>query len=187
MSSYVHVFLRSPHNDFIQVAEGSRNSRLYALLGTVAPYGGITNLSKEKIKTILDTIKEDEKEYSLTFEKNLHHQELIATFNNSISDKITAIKDIDRDNMDLQYDIEENMSAKSLLYTLLDVIEFADYNFEYHTSSTKAVVDEGAETEAEEEDDEIVGVDEHIPPLPGNQVVYVGIECGPTPTIDDIV
>lgn len=127
MSCYVHFYLRSPHDDFVELGEFSRNSAVYELCGDVAPYEKITALSKTALTDFCSEADRKIKEYKDRIKQYRDAIAAVGTFNDPIEDKLEAIADYQYQIGEVEDEIERIQWASSFLYTLCHIIDTNEY------------------------------------------------------------
>ena len=123
MSSYIHFFARSDHDDFIQIDCVSRNNAIYKRATEIIsiPYEkialihkgdwrkcaditqGYIELVKDRIKQIQERIK------------------LVGTFNNSVEEKIKAVNYYSDGLLEDEQDLDENIFAQNFFIMLQNI------------------------------------------------------------------
>ena len=123
MSSYMHFFARSDHDDFIQIDCFSRNNTIYRKITEVitVPYEKIdlvrkegfrecANIAQGYIELIKDRMKQTQKRI-----------ELIGTFNNSVSEKIEAVNYYSDSLLEDEQELDENIFAQNFFIMLQNI------------------------------------------------------------------
>lgn len=115
MSEYAHFFLR--HNDeFIPLGTYSRSTFTFETVHRYAPWEKIRVITTQ----VLDNFIEETKDYIQECEKRRQNYEqrkqLIATFNNSIDEKMEVIHDCDESIEELTDLINEAVDTRALLW-----------------------------------------------------------------------
>ena len=128
MSTYIHFYVRSPHDDFVEIGEFSRNNKIYSVCGEDAPYEAIAALNVNQIQEYcgrmdcnIQLCKDHIKQYR-------ERMTAIASFNDPIDDKLEAISMLQSDCDEEQEEIEEYYGAVGFLRTLLNIIEANNYS-----------------------------------------------------------
>ena len=156
MSQYIHFFVRSTDR-LLPIRTTSRSSSIYHFFSDYAPYGKVRALSMQDLQNIREEINTQIDEWTRHVEENRANLQLIASFNNSIEDKIEALeaaRDSIREN---EESVNEMKEALAFTYFLMDMYNEAD------------------DTKYEDETAQ----------LNPNKYLYFGIECG-TPSIAKI-
>ena len=156
MSQYIHFFIRST-DKLLPIRTESRSSSIYHFFSDYAPYEKARALSMQELQDIREEINIRIDEWTRRIEEDRTNLQLIASFNNSVEDKIEAIesaRDSIRENEEL---VNEMKEALAFTYFLIDMyIEADDTKYEDETAR-----------------------------LNPNKYLYFGIECG-TPSIAEI-
>ena len=156
MSQYIHFFVRSTDR-LLPIRTASRSSFIYHFFGDYAPYGKARALSIHELQNIREEINAQIDEWMRHIEEKRANLQLIASFNNSIEDKIEALeaaRDSIREN---EESVNEMKEALAFTYFLMDMYNEAD-DTKYEDETAR---------------------------LNPNKYLYFGIECG-TPSIAEI-
>ena len=156
MSQYIHFFVRSTDR-LLPIRTTSRSSSIYHFFSDYAPYGKVRALSMQDLQNIREEINTQIDEWTRHVEENRANLQLIASFNNSIEDKIEALeaaRDSIREN---EESVNEMKEALAFTYFLMDMYNEAD------------------DTKYEDETAQ----------LDPTKYLYFGIECG-TPSTAEI-
>ena len=156
MSQYIHFFIRST-DKLLPIRTVSHSSSIYRSFSDYAPYEKARALSMQELQDIREEINTRIDEWTRRIEEDRTNLQLIASFNNSIEDKIEALesaRDFIRENEEY---INEMKEALAFTYFLIDMyIEADDTKYEDETAR-----------------------------LDPTKYLYFGIECG-TPSIAEI-
>lgn len=133
MSQYIHFYVRN-NNNFLPIGTFCRSSFIYSIVNRElnVPYEKIMALSGESIGTCLRAARHDLDLLKRRIENYRKEKELIASFNNSVEDKLAAIDDINKMIEDDEYEISFLESAVGFFNTLgiiYDDIKYED-NFD---------------------------------------------------------
>ena len=156
MSQYIHFFIRSTDR-LLPIYTSSNHSSVYRFFGDYAPYEKARALSMQELKDIREEISIRIDEWTRRIEEVRTNLQLIASFNNSIEDKIEALetaRDFIRENEEY---ISEMKEALAFTYFLIDIYNEAD-DTKYEDETAR---------------------------LDPTKYLYFGIECG-TPSIAEI-
>ena len=138
MSTYANFFIRRK-DEFIPIADYSRNSFIFEVVQHYAPY--------EKIQAVPTRIAEqwiDEAEKQITECKNRIQQyqeriKLVSTFNNSVDEKMSVLRDYDEAVEELNCYIDEAITAreffKFLAYQMIPAVQYnkdLDIDYEHY-------------------------------------------------------
>ena len=156
MSQYIHFFVRSTDR-LLPIRTASRSSAIYQFFSDYAPYGKARALSIHELQNIREEINAQIDEWMQRIEESRANLQLIASFNNSIEDKIEALetaRDSIRENEEY---VNEMKEALAFTYFLMDIYNEAD-DTKYEDETAR---------------------------LDPTKYLYFGIECG-TPSIAEI-
>ena len=156
MSQYIHFFVRSTDR-LLPIRTTSRSSSIYHFFSDYAPYGKVRALSMQDLQNIREEINTQIDEWTRRIEEDRANLQLIASFNNSIEDKIEALeaaRDSIRKN---EESVNEMKEALAFTYFLMDMYNEAD-DTKYEDETAR---------------------------LNPNKYLYFGIECG-IPSIAEI-
>ena len=156
MSQYIHFFIRSTDR-LLPIHTASRSSSIYRFFSDYAPYEKAFALSIQELQDIREEINTRIDEWTRRIEEERTNLQLIASFNNSVEDKIEAIeaaRDFIRENEEY---VNEMKEALAFAYFLIDIYNEAD-DTKYEDETAR---------------------------LDPTKYLYFGIECG-TPSIADI-
>ena len=156
MSQYIHFFIRSTDR-LLPIRTTSNYSSVYRFFGDYAPYEKARALSMQELQDIREEINTRIDELTRHIEEGRTNLQLIASFNNSVEDKIEAIesaRDFIRENEEY---VNEMKEALAFTYFLIDIYNEADYT-KYEDETAR---------------------------LDPTKYLYFGIECG-TPSIAEI-
>ena len=156
MSQYIHFFVRST-DKLLPIYTASRSSSIYLSFSDYAPYGKAYALSIQELQDIREEINTRIDEWTHRIEEERTNLQLIASFNNSVEDKIEAIetaRNSIRENEEL---VNEMKEALAFTYFLINIYNEAD-DTKYEDETAR---------------------------LNPNKYLYFGIECD-TPSIAEI-
>ena len=156
MSQYIHFFVRST-DKLLPIRTDSRSSPIYHFYSDYAPYEKARALSMQELQEIREEINTRINEWTHRIEEDRTNLQLIASFNNSIVDKIEALESARNAIRENEEYVNEMKEALAFTYFLMDMYNEAD--------STKY-------------EDETARLDP-------TKYLYFGIECG-TPSIAEI-
>lgn len=165
MSSYINFYLRC-NDHFVPLVNYSRSHCMYRAYDDagVAPYGKLHALTPNDINTITENLHEQVD--SLNEHLNSYAQQRvdISSFNNSVEDKMSALRDIYNNEEECRQSINVINAALLICAFLLDIMENAQYA----------------------DDDMTKSVDFNIYNYKPNSIIYCGIETY-LPTVNDII
>lgn len=128
MSTYIHFFVRSPHDDFVEIGEFSRNGKIYSVCGGDAPYEAIAALNVNQIHEYCERMECNIRICKDHIKQYRERMNVIASFNDPIDDKLEAITMLQSDCDEEQEEIEECYGAVGFLRTLLHIMEANRYS-----------------------------------------------------------
>ena len=156
MSQYIHCFVRTTDR-LLPIYTTSHSSSIYRFFSDYAPYEKARALSMQELQDIREEINIRIDEWTRRIEEDRTNLQLIASFNNSVEDKIEAIetaRDFIRENEEY---INEMKEALAFAYFLINMYNEAD-DTKYEDETAR---------------------------LDPTKYLYFGIECG-TPSIAEI-
>ena len=156
MSQYIHFFVRSTDR-LLPIRTASRSSSIYQFFCNYAPYEKARALSMQDLQNIRDEISSQIDEWTRRIEEERASLQLIASFNNSIDDKIEALESARDSIQENEEYVNEMKEALAFTYFLMGMYNEAD-DTKYEDETTR---------------------------LNPNKYLYFGIECG-TPSIAEI-
>ena len=156
MSQYIHCFVRTTDR-LLPIYTTSHSSSIYRFFSDYAPYEKARALSMQELQDIREEINIRIDEWTRRIEEDRTNLQLIASFNNSVADKIEAIesaRDFIREN---EESVNEMKEALAFTYFLINIYNEAD-DTKYEDETAR---------------------------LDPTKYLYFGIECG-TPSIAEI-
>ena len=120
MSQYIHFFVRSTDR-LLPICTSSHSSIISRFYVNYAPYEKVRALSIYELQSIRDEISSQIDEWEHRVEEDRDNLNLIASFNNSVEDKLEAIKsarDIIREHKEF---IEDMKFALDFTYFLINM------------------------------------------------------------------
>ena len=156
MSQYIHFFIRST-DKLLPIRTDSRSSPIYHFYSDYAPYEKARALSMQELKEIREEISIRIDEWTHHIEEDRTNLQLIASFNNSVEDKIEALESARNAIRENEEYVNEMKEALAFTYFLMDMYNEAD-GTKYEDETAR---------------------------LNPNKYLYFGIECG-TPSIAEI-
>lgn len=143
MSAYISFFIRSKNDEFIEFSVVSRNNQVFQHAQYWVNYGRIAQVNLNKIDSAISDIHDELGDCFDTQE--LYEQKIkdVASFNNSVDEKLEALHEYRKDIIEIDEEIKGLMAAVQFFNFLKDMIE-------------------------------------------QNCRIYVGYECGPDVTVNDI-
>ena len=156
MSQYIYFFIRST-DKLLPIRTASRSSAIYHFFSDYAPYEKARALSMQELQNIREEIDIRIGEWTRRIEDERTNLQLIASFNNSIEDKIDALetaRDFIQENEEFVSEMKEALAFTNFL---IDIYNEADYT-KYEDETAR---------------------------LDPTKYLYFGVECG-TPSIAEI-
>lgn len=156
MSAYVEFYLKNA-GKFLPIGSFSRSGSIYAAFQHVAPWEKACAVTSQMLEKILH-----EQYTNLEGFKN-HRAEVearkatIATFNNSVEDKMQALADVEETLSDLDDTIDELQYALDYIRFLSEILDAVDPRLEEYGG----------------------------PKIDPDKYLYCGIECGFVPEIEE--
>ena len=126
MSSYIYFYIRK-NDDFIPIGEYSRSHNIYQNFNEYAPYEAIQVITESTLISIRNSLMNDMNKMTQLIKENEDNKQLIASFNNSVEEKMTEINEI---NNNIEAAQEEYESLQYTIYYcdfLNDIIDTRKY------------------------------------------------------------
>ena len=123
MSTYVHIFARSKHDDFVELWCSAGSSAMMQVVGHWAPWEKIRRIDEPMMQRFQDDAAERMNELK---EIITHHEKLISevgSWNNPIDEKIDLINDYQRAIEDDRQDLDELRAVNYYLRFIRNMIE----------------------------------------------------------------
>lgn len=134
MSQYTHIFLEKQHT-FIEVSCTSRNCALSEMFSDYAPWEKIRKVTYDDLQHIYDRYKGELSDWN-QHRKDLEERiKVIATFNNTIDEKLDAWRDIDESLNETKETIDELESALNTVVLLKDVLYESQISSKYESTA----------------------------------------------------
>ena len=150
MSCYIHFFVKVG-DEFAPISSFSRSTKIYELFEYVAPWEKVRPLSEARLREVLSDAIERVQELNKKLDEMPARKALIASFNNSVNEKMEALSELESDECYLQEERDEMQRAVEFVQFLMWVEDEA-------SSAAYADICFNAE-----------------------KYLYVGIECGYKP------
>lgn len=122
MSAYVDFFIRYG-DDFIPIADHSRNSMIFSIINYSIPYKKIRAITLQNLNKFIDIATGKIEEYNRKIYKEKEQIKFVATFNNSIDEKLEIITQYEEGIEEYTQSIEECTYAKNFFNFLSELIE----------------------------------------------------------------
>ena len=131
MSQYIHFFIRST-DKLLPIRTASRSSSIYQFFCDYAPYEKVRALSMGMLQEIREEISKQISKWTHQIEEDQKDLQLVASFNNSVEDKIEAIKSARETLREREEFVNEMKEALAFTYFLMDMYnEVEDSNYYY--------------------------------------------------------
>lgn len=131
MSQYIHFFIRST-DKLLPIRTASRSSSIYQFFCDYAPYEKVRALSIGMLQEIREEISKQISKWTHQIEEDQKDLQLVASFNNSVEDKIEAIKSAREAIRENEESVNEMKEALAFTYFLMDIHnEVEDSNYYY--------------------------------------------------------
>lgn len=131
MSMYTHIFLRKG-NEFLEVSCTGRSSALSEMLEHYAPWEKVRLLTIKDLKDIYEQYTNELDKWKDYIAKQQAQRSLIASFNNSVEDKIEAIQDCNASIDEVSETVDELSYALMQIRWLISIAEDADGEYGNH-------------------------------------------------------
>lgn len=131
MSQYIHFFIRST-DKLLPIRTASRSSSIYQFFCDYAPYEKVRALSMGMLQEIREEISKQISKWTHQIEEDQKDLQLVASFNNSVEDKIEAMKSARETLREREEIVEEIKVALAFTNFLMDIYnEVEDSNYYY--------------------------------------------------------
>lgn len=131
MSQYIHFFIRST-DKLLPIRTASRSSSIYQFFCDYAPYEKVRALSMGMLQEIREEISKQLSKWTHQIEEDQKDLQLVVSFNNSVEDKIEAIKSARETLRGREEVVEEIKAALAFTHFLMDIYnEVEDSNYYY--------------------------------------------------------
>ena len=121
MSAYIQFFIRSNDN-FIPIGYYSRNNTIYEYFQSYAPWDAITVIGRDLLIDISQTIAKDRNLLNKNIDDAKKEKQLIASFNNSVEDKLIAIAEYNQMIAAYEQELKELTFADCFVCVLDDIL-----------------------------------------------------------------
>ena len=125
MSQYIHFFIRST-DKLLPIRTASRSSSIYQFFCDYAPYEKVRALSMGMLQEIREEISKQISKWTHQIEEDQKDLQLVASFNNSVEDKIEAIKsarEAIRENEEFVNEMKETLAFTYFLTDMYNEVE----------------------------------------------------------------
>lgn len=121
MSSYIYFYIKPNENQYILVDYFSRSNKIYGYARNYAEWEKLKPLSEESICYIIDNIHKDIKSTKEYIAKQNKLIDGIRAMNNSINEKLEAIRDYQETIEDAEEEIEQLNYTEDFFLTLSSI------------------------------------------------------------------
>lgn len=125
MSQYVNFFIRFKDN-FIPIADYSRNNMVYQIVNNYVPYEKITVLTENTLDIFYSLAKEKKVEAEEDKQKYERLIKEISSFNNSVDEKLDAIHEYNRYIQETEEEIQEAVMSMHFFFFLSEILTTQD-------------------------------------------------------------
>ena len=126
MSAYIQFFIR--HEDtFLPIGVFSRNNVIYQVFDNIAPWEKLRPISEIHLNDVDSVIKGLIKEGEDALAREAEERKLIASFNNSVEEKLMALESHNEFIREVKDDIKNAEAAQRYVWTLRDILESIEY------------------------------------------------------------
>ena len=127
MSAYKYFFIKSNTNEFIPIGEFSRNTEVYRYCS--APYEKIKPLTNDSLNQIVCDIESSMEFVKRGIQADKNKQALVVKMNNSVSEKMEMLHEIDSsidENINHLEELKLAINYFTFLINIVDCIKFDD-------------------------------------------------------------
>lgn len=128
MSEYISFFIRREQNNFIPLFTFSRNNSIYQVFRNIIPYEKVRAISYNELENKYRECERRMDNITKSINQIKEERALIASFNNSVDEKISALIDIAGQDKELRDELEEERRAGYTIVALIDIIESIRFN-----------------------------------------------------------
>lgn len=128
MSEYISFFIRREQNNFIPLFTFSRNNSIYQVFRNIIPYEKVRAISYNELENKYRECERRMDNITKSINQIKEERALIASFNNSVDEKISALIDIAGQDKELRDELEEERRAGYTIIALIDIIESIHFN-----------------------------------------------------------
>lgn len=131
MSEYMSFFIRRDANIFVPLFTFSRSSALYQQFDYTVPYEKVRALSYSELEKYLGKCESCITKLKGSIRKANERKTLIASFNNSVDEKVEALNEVEYDIRGAEDSIREVERAYYSILALIDIVDEIAYNPAY--------------------------------------------------------
>lgn len=130
MSQYINFYLRV-NDKFISLGSFSRNNIVYTVLSDRVPYEKITAINEDILDAGMVDLDREKEINNKYLKKNAEMMAAVANFNNSVTEKMEGIENLNREKAELEMENRQIDRAIAYLDFLKDIIEDYRYDCKY--------------------------------------------------------
>ena len=125
MSQYANFYIR-PFDDkpYISIADYTRSSSVYQICGDSLPYCKVKALTSSDIDSFISSTRKEQQEWRDRIDTYKAQIASIANFNNSVSEKQSAIANIQQYIDECSEELTSYQMAENFFYFLKDIIPY---------------------------------------------------------------
>lgn len=131
MSEYMTFFIRRDTENFVPLFTFSRSCKIYQRFQHEVPYEKVSALSYNALNDALNGLHDSIIQYKDHIRKLKDEKTFVASFNNSVEEKMAALCDIEEVIAENEEDIRDAERAYYSILALTDIIDEIAYNPAY--------------------------------------------------------
>lgn len=131
MSQYMSFFIRRDANIFVPLFTFSRSCKIYQRFQHQVPYEKVSALSYSVLNDTLNGLHDSIIQYKDNIKKLENEKTFIASFNNSVEEKMAVLCDIKDVIAENEEDIRDTERAYYSVLALIDIVDEIVYNSVY--------------------------------------------------------
>lgn len=131
MSQYISFFIRRDANIFIPLFTFSRSCKIYQRFQHQVPYEKVSALSYSMLNDTLNGLHNSIIQYKDNIKKLENEKTFVASFNNSVEEKMAVLSDIKGLIAENEEDIRDTERAYYSVLALIDIVDEIVYNSAY--------------------------------------------------------
>ena len=126
MSAYIQFFIRNDEA-FMPIGSYCRSSAIYQAFDEYMSWEKIRPLTFDLLNKISGNVKDDIAHHQKQISKIKEHKAFIATFNNSVEEKIEALEGVESLLREYEEGLDTLNHVKEYIYFLEDILEDVEY------------------------------------------------------------
>lgn len=95
MSQYINFYIKTEKEKYINILNYSRNSVVYEYMEKYAPYDDGKEITDKVLASIFEDVRSEKSKYEETLNKFKDRAKLVASFNNTVEEKMEEINNIE--------------------------------------------------------------------------------------------